>query len=57
MEYISIIEAADKWKITRRRIQVLCNKGRIVGAKKIGKVWIIPSDASKPKDARVKQCQ
>ena len=54
MEYMSVIEAAEKWKITRRRIQVLCNQGRINGAQKVGTVWIIPSDAEKPRDARYK---
>ena len=54
MEYISVIAAAEKWSITRRRVQVLCNEGRIEGAKKIGTVWIIPEDAQKPFDKRVK---
>ena len=55
MEYISVVEAAIKWRITRRRAQVLCNQGRIDGAKKISTVWIIPSDAEKPTDARLKK--
>lgn len=54
VEYMSIIEAAQKWNITRRRIQVLCNQGRINGAQKVGTVWIIPSNSEKPKDARFK---
>lgn len=54
VEFMSVIEAAIKWKITRRRIQVLCNQGRIHGAQKVGTVWIIPSDTEKPKDARFK---
>jgi len=52
---MSVIKAADKWKITRRRIQVLCNQGRINGAQKVGTVWIIPSNAEKPNDARLKR--
>ena len=55
MEYMSVVEAASKWGITRRRVQVLCNQGRIDGAKKIGTVWIIPIDAKKPTDARLKK--
>lgn len=51
---MSVIEAAKKWKITRRRIQVLCNQGRINDAQKVGTVWIIPSNVEKPKDARFK---
>jgi hypothetical protein len=37
MDYISIAEAAAKWGITRRRVQVLCNEGRIPGLTKFGK--------------------
>ena len=52
MDYISIAEAAKKWGITRRRVQVLCNEGRIPGLTKFGKAWAIPKDAKKPVDAR-----
>ncbi len=52
MDYISIAEAAEKWGITPRRIQVLCNEGRIPGLTKFGKAWAIPKDAEKPVDAR-----
>lgn len=54
MEYISISQAAEKWGITPRRIQVLCKQERIPGATRIGFVWAIPADAEKPKDARIK---
>lgn len=52
MEYISVKEASDKWKISDRRIRVLCSEGRIDGAVKIGRNWSIPSDAVKPVDGR-----
>ncbi len=52
MDYISIAEAAGKRGITRRRVQVLCNQGRISGLTKFGKAWAIPKDAEKPVDAR-----
>ena len=52
MDYISIAEAAEKWGITRRRVQVLCNDDRIPGLTKFGKAWAIPKDAKKPADAR-----
>lgn len=55
MEFISVVEAAEKWKISRRRVQVLCSEGRIVGAQKVGTVWIIPLNSKKPKDARFKE--
>ena len=52
MDYISIAEAAEKWGITRRRVQVLCAQDRIPGLAKFGKAWAIPMDANKPADAR-----
>ena len=54
MEYITIQEAAAKWGITSRRIQVLCAEGRLDGAVKFGRQWAIPADIEKPDDARIK---
>lgn len=54
MKYISVKEAAEKWGLTPRRVGVLCNEGRIEGAYKAGASWIIPEDAEKPSDARIK---
>lgn len=47
-QYISVVETAERWKLTARRIQLLCNEGRIEGAKKQSGVWMIPSLAKKP---------
>lgn len=52
MDYISIAKAAEKWGITPRRIQDLCNQDRIPGVAKLGRAWAIPKDAEKPADAR-----
>ncbi len=54
MDYLSISQTAEKWNISRRRIQVLCTQGRIPGAMRIGYSWAIPADAKKPEDQRVK---
>ena len=54
MEYITISEAAGKWGITSRRIQVLCSEGRIKGVARLGRTWAIPKNAEKPIDARIK---
>ncbi len=54
MKYISAIEAAERWNLSRRRVITLCNDGRIEGAQRAGTYWIIPEDAEKPTDARVK---
>ena len=52
MEFISAREAADKWGISQRRVAVLCGTNRIAGASMVGNMWIIPSGAKKPADAR-----
>ena len=52
MEYLSARETAVKWAISRRRVQLLCEQGRIKGTFKVGEVWAIPADAKKPEDGR-----
>lgn len=54
MFYLSAAEVAEKWGITRKRIQVLCKEGRIDGAQRVGNAWMIPENAVKPLDARKK---
>lgn len=54
MEYLSIRQMAEGWKISPRRIQVLCAENRIPGAFRVGRTWAIPADAEKPKDARIR---
>ena len=54
MEYMSITQAAEKWGITPLRIQALCKEERVPGSIRIGYVWVIPADAEKLKDARVR---
>ena len=55
MNYLTTVEMSEKWNITSRRIGVLCAEGRIDGAIKKGKTWLIPSDALKPADGRYKE--
>ena len=52
MEYITAQETAEKWRITRRRVQILCAEGRIEGAIKMANLWLIPENTEKPGDAR-----
>lgn len=54
MEYKNTLFFANKWGINERRIRTLCSEGRIEGAKKIGKTWLMPEDATKPIDKRFK---
>lgn len=48
MEYMTAKEAAEKWGITQRRVQALCAEGRIKGAERLGKIWVIPVGTRKP---------
>lgn len=53
MDYISVREAAIKWDISERRVQKLCQEGRIKGQQRMGHMWLIPKDAEKPDDPRM----
>lgn len=55
MKFMSAREAADKWGISQRRVAVLCSEKRIDEATMVGNMWIIPSSAEKPVDARIKR--
>lgn len=52
--YMTTREAATLWGISMRRINLLCQEGRIEGAYKEGRQWLLPSNASKPQDKRKK---
>ncbi len=52
-EYISAPEAAVKWGISERRVQKLCEEGRIPGVAKFSRMWLIPKNAKKPIDGRI----
>ena len=52
--YIKISEAAQKWNISERRVQALCANGKINGAVRLGRDWMIPKDAQRPLDGRTK---
>ena len=54
MDYITTIEMSKIWGISSRRISLLCSQGRVPGAEKKGKTWLIPKDAVKPTDPRRK---
>ena len=55
MEYMSAPQAADKWGISERRVQILCSENRIPGVSKLGYMWLIPKNAEKPIDGRTKR--
>lgn len=53
--YISVNDAASKFNISKRRVQLLCEQGRISGANMVSGVWLIPETAPKPVDGRKKR--
>ena len=55
--FITVKEAAKKWKISERRVRVLCSEGKISGAYQQGRIWKIPADASKPADGRYRSSE
>ena len=58
MEYISVMQYAEKFGISERTARNYCASGKIEGAFLTGKTWNIPADAVLPqRGARVKQSQ
>jgi len=55
MDFISVREVASKWEISERRVQRLCEDGRIEGIERFGRSWMIPKSAQKPDDLRCKR--
>ncbi|WP_312159968.1 helix-turn-helix domain-containing protein [Oscillibacter sp.] len=55
MDYMTLKEASQKWGVSSRMINYYCSKGRVPGATKIASVWLIPKDAEKPLDRRLKK--
>ena len=51
---ITVHEASELWQLDERRITNLCREGKIIGAKKEGKHWMIPANTPKPADGRLK---
>ena len=50
--YITVQEAAEKWGVTPRQVQILCKENRIVGAMRMSRIWIIPENAQKPTNTK-----
>lgn len=55
MEYMTTQEAAELWGVKIRRIQAMCENGRIPEAERLGsKMWVMPKGTPKPLDGRTK---
>ena len=54
MELMTVAEAANEWGLTKRRVQAMCETGRIQAAKRLGNMWVFPKDTPRPIDGRTK---
>lgn len=52
--YLNVKETAERWGISERCVRSLCAEGRVEGAQRAGRLWMIPSEAIQPPDARRK---
>ena len=55
MRFLKIEEIAAKWGISSRAVQLLCKEGKIIGAQRFGRAWMIPEDAVRPVDRRTRE--
>lgn len=52
--FMTVKEAAEKWRLSDRRVRILCAEGKIPSAYQQGRGWKIPANAVKPADGRYK---
>lgn len=52
MNFLTTTEMSKVWGISSRRISLLCAQGRVEGAIKKGKTWLILEGTKKPEDPR-----
>ncbi len=57
MNYLTVKDIATLWGVGTNSVSRYCSGGKIPGAKKDGKAWMIPDDAQKPIDGRLKEKQ
>ena len=55
--YMTVKHAAEKWGISDRRVRILCAEGKVSGAIREGRRWMIPVDTRKPADGRFKAAE
>lgn len=55
MRFLKIDEVAAKWEISPRAVQILCKEGKIDGAQRFGRAWMIPENATRPIDRRTRE--
>ena len=54
MDWMTVKEASELWSISGRRVQILCDTGKVKDAERLGNMWVIPKGTPKPIDGRTK---
>ena len=52
-DYLTVVEVAEKWSLSERRVRKFCQNKRVRGVKKVGGMYFIPYQAEKPVDLRI----
>lgn len=55
MEYMTVKEAGQLWRLGSRIVTLYCAENRIKGAQKRGNLWLIPKNAERPVDKRFRK--
>lgn len=55
MEYMTVKEKANEWGISERQVQYYCRQMQLDGVIKQGGIWLVPKDAEKPCNNKVKE--
>ena len=54
LDWITPLQASEKWGITEHQVQSLCAQGKEPGAVRPSKMWLIPKNEPKPIYGRTK---
>ena len=54
MDWMTTKNASELWGVTTRQVQILCDRGKVPGATRLGDLWVIPKGTAKPIDGRTK---
>ena len=55
MRFVKSRDIAEAWGVSPRAVQIWCQEGKIGGAQRFGRVWMVPEDATRPIDRRTKE--
>lgn len=55
MEFLNVVETSLRWNVPVRKVTAWARDGRIPGAQKSGREWLIPENSSIPLDGRTKE--